>query len=281
MKTYLFLIIFLSIFHQIKAAELLINEVVTGTSNDWVEIKLKSNSSEKMEISKLFVTMYYGSNEMLSNDPLTIYSYNDRYIVIHLTNPDIKDETDLTGDTNHNGHIDVYCNNYLNSLWNSDGVVSIDNDDNPANDGIIDFIAYSNLDESENTTIASYVNYAINFTRWNDGYSRKKTYIDITPKGLASYMSLSRKDGDDSNSINDFAVTNFQTPGRENIFSSPFKKKKIFAILSKRVSSITGKNYSKNIKIPLLIYENCNLKLRIFSTRGRLLYRSDTHKSVS
>jgi hypothetical protein len=287
MKKYILLLIILATTHHIKAGELLINEVVTGTSSDWVEIKLKSNTPEKMEISNLFITMYYGSNEKLSETPVTIYSYNrsetpydDRYILIHLTNPEIQDETDLTGDTNHNGYIDIYCNNYSNSLWNSDGIVSIDTDDDPSNGGIIDFIAYSNLDDSENTTISSYVNYVINFNQWIEGITREKTYINITSKGLATYMSLSRKEINDSNSLNDFAITNFQTPGRENIFSLPSGRKKIFTILSKRISAITGRKSSDNINIPLSIYENCNLKLRIFSVRGRLLYQSDTYKSV-
>jgi len=39
----------------------------------------------------------------------------------------------------------------------TDCVVSIDNDDDPSNNGILDFIAYSNRDGTPNTTIESYM----------------------------------------------------------------------------------------------------------------------------
>ena len=145
-------------------AGLVINEFVTGTSDDWVELSLVGAENEKMDISGLFVTMYYGTNEPLGTEPVTIYGWNrpetpydDRFIVVHLTGAGIPDETDRTGDTNRNGHIDVYCDNYSGSLWNSDGVVALDSDDDPANGGIIDFVFYSNRDGSPSETILSYV----------------------------------------------------------------------------------------------------------------------------
>ena len=94
-------------------SHLLINEIACGTSGeDWVELFYQSDEREELDISKLYVTMYYGSNEPLSNDPVTIYSYDrpetpydDRFIVVNLTNPAMPDETDITGDTNQNGYI--------------------------------------------------------------------------------------------------------------------------------------------------------------------------------
>src|SRR4030042_2028015 len=109
---------------QLEAA-LQINELATNTSDDWIELALVSPVKVSKDISKLYVTMYYGNNEPLGTDPVTIYSYDrpetpydDRYVVVHCARPDTPDETDLTGDTNGNGYIDVYCNNYFASLWN-------------------------------------------------------------------------------------------------------------------------------------------------------------------
>ncbi|MCP4138666.1 MAG: hypothetical protein GY754_47355, partial [bacterium] len=96
---------------------LVINEVVCGATNgDWVELKLRSTGKESMDISNLYITMYYGTNENLAAEPVTIYSYDrpetiydDRFVVVHLTEPSTPDETDATGDTNGNGVVDLYC----------------------------------------------------------------------------------------------------------------------------------------------------------------------------
>ena len=53
-----------------------------------------------------------------------------------MTEPIKSDETDITGDTNQNGYIDVYCNNYYNSLWNSDCAVAIDDNEDLVQEAI-------------------------------------------------------------------------------------------------------------------------------------------------
>ncbi len=55
-------------------AGLVINEIVCGTSgDDWVEIMLTPDSPGPQDISGLLVTMYYGSNEKLSERPVTLH----------------------------------------------------------------------------------------------------------------------------------------------------------------------------------------------------------------
>ena len=160
------------------SGSLLINEIAPGTSgNDWVELYFHSAERERINISSFYVTMYYGSNEPLSAFPVTLYSYDrpetpydDRFAEIYLTEASTPDETELTGDTNRNGRIDLYCGNYGSSLWNSDCVVAIDTDDDPSNGGIIDFAAFSNRDGSPNSTIESYVKHAQTHHHW-EGYS--------------------------------------------------------------------------------------------------------------
>ncbi|HOW81744.1 MAG TPA: hypothetical protein PK573_04235, partial [Spirochaetota bacterium] len=140
MKRLWILLFFIILLFRPIQAGLMINEAVTETASDWVEIIFTGEPGECMDVSPFFVTMYYGTNERLSTDPVSICTddrpdtgYDDRFVVVHLSEPSIPDETDLTGDTDKNGRLDVYCNNYYGSLWNSDGVVAIDSDDDPSN----------------------------------------------------------------------------------------------------------------------------------------------------
>jgi hypothetical protein len=270
-------------------AKLLINELVTGSSSDWVELTLSGGGERKLDISSYYVTMYYGTNEPLSTEPVTIYSYDraetpydDRFVVVHLTEAGTVDETDRTGDTNHNGYIDIYCDNYYGSLWNSDGVVSLDSDDNPSNGGILDFVAYSNRDGGPNSTIESYILDASDSGEWSDCRDNgvQACSADIGESGLESYMSLSRKPGNDTNSAVDFAVTRYQTPGRENRLAVPGSDRSIFRTGKKRISIIPGHPEKKKGVVPLDINYSCNIRFRVFSVTGRLLYQSPLFRDV-
>lgn len=264
-------------------AGLVINEFVTGTSDDWVEISLAGAENEKMDISGLYATMYYGTNEPIATEPVTIYGWNrretpydDRFIVVHLTGAGIPDETDRTGDTNRNGRIDVYCNNYSGSLWNSDGVVAIDSDDDPANGGIIDFVFYSNRDGSPNETILSYVSAAHAAGQWTacEEKSPQECAVSIGAKGLPSYASLSRKRGGDSNSAADFVITNIQTPGKPNIETVITMGNKLFKPLRNTITMIPGHRLFGTGEIPVFVFAPCVIKLRIFTATGVQIHES-------
>ena len=254
-------------------AGLMINEFVTNTTGDWVELCLSGAEKEKMDISGLYVTMYYGTNERLGQEPITIYTY-DR--------PETPDETDWSGDTNGNGYIDVYCNNYSASLWNSDGIVAVDSDDDPANGGIIDFVYYSNRDGNPNSTIASYVASAQNQGQWSvySGKNIQECGVFIGAEGLESYMSVSRANQNDTNSANDFAVTNIQTPGKPNIILPLFTGSKLFKPLRRMITLIPGHGIFGKGEMPLFVFITCFIKFRIFSITGALLYESPLFPSV-
>ena len=134
MKQILACMLFLLCAGSAAAGELLISEIAPATAGgDWVELFFRGACSERLDISRLYVTMYYGENENLSADPVSLSGcdrpdtpWDDRYAVAHPAAPGIPDETDLTGDTNGNGVLDIYCSNYSGSLWNSDCVVAID-----------------------------------------------------------------------------------------------------------------------------------------------------------
>ena len=257
-------------------SKLMINEFVTGTGSDWVELFFSSNIKEKKDVSGLYVTMYYGENEPLGKEPITIYSYDrpetpydDRFIVVHLTE-NLPDETDRTGDTNHNGCIDVYCRNYVNSLWNTEGVVAIDTDDDPSNGGIIDFVAYSNYDGIPNTVIGSYTLEAQKQKEWQacTGPVVQACSVFIGKTGLPRTMSVSRLPGPDTNSKSDFQITTFQTPGRPNVTSLVYFGKKLIRPLRKTVTIIPNHPVFGSGEIPVLVLQECDIKYRIFSSTG-------------
>lgn len=259
------------------AAGPLINEISAGGNSDWIEITL-SPDTESCDISRFLVTMYYGTNEALSATPVTLKNrnlpetpYDDRYAVVHFSSVPFEDETDITGDTNKNGMIDIYCCNY--GLWNTDCVVSIDDDDLPSNGGILDFTAFSNRDGSINSTIGGYINGAVAAGQWEvcSSTNIQECAVDIGIDGLVSYSTISRVKDIDTNSMNDFAVTPYATPGRENIIIAEKGRKKLFRTLSKDTSHRYGKG---SIKIPLFIYETCSVKIRIFTSTGFTVYSS-------
>ncbi len=257
-------------------AQLLINEIACNVSgSDWVELFLYSAQPLSMDISSLYVTMYYGTNESLSQNPVTIYSYDrpetpwdDRFVVVHLTDPLTPDECDATGDTNGNGVLEVYCNNYASSLWNTDCVVAIDTDDDPSNGGIIDFVAYSNRDGALNQSIGQYLSRAIQQGQWM-GKASEEYMVDIGGNGLSSYQSIIRISTADSNSVNDFVVTQYQTPGRSNILPVKYAEDDFIKIDTK-VTLIKG----AIAPFTIFVFQPCSFRVRLFSTVGRKIYES-------
>jgi hypothetical protein len=273
---------------QLSAA-LLINEFTTGAGGDWVELTLSGPAQEKMDISGLFVTMYYGTNEPLSKDPVTIYSYdrpetpyNDQYVVVHLTEPEKADETDLTGDTNGNGCIDIYCNNYFGSLWNTEGVVAIDTDDDPSNGGILDFVYYSNRDQSPNESILSYVASAQKLGQWQvyAAENIQACAVFMGSGGLSSYQSICRNSNSETNAAGDFSVSNIQTPGGPNITVPIIMGKRLFKPLRKKITMIPGHLFFGSGEIPVFVFIPCVFKLRIFSITGIVIHESPLYPSA-
>ena len=275
--------IILMIQARLFPAALLINEFTTNTPDDWVELTLTGSDREKMDISGLYVTMYYGANEKLGAEPITIYSYDrpetpydDRFVVVHLTGTEIPDETDRTGDTNRNGFIDVYCNNYYASLWNTEGVVAVDTDDDPANGGIIDFVYYSNRDGNANSVMQSYVAAAQSNRQWPEyaGANAQECGVFIGEKGMEANMSAVRISTADTNSAADFQLSTVPTPGRPNITLPVILNKRLFKTLRKKITVFPLPGIPGNGEIPLLVFHPCFLKYRIFSMTGIMIFES-------
>lgn len=287
-----FLIIFLSLIAGIlHAGELVISEVAPGTAGgDWVEIAFRGACGERIDISRLLVTMYYGENEPLSADPVSLHGcdrpetpYDDRYAVVHVAAPGVPDESDLTGDTNCNGALDLYCNNYSGSLWNSDCVVAIDANDDPTDGGIIDFVAFSNRDGSPNDTMLSYLAGAQVFGQWEPyaGDNPQTCMVDIGLQGLPPHGSIARLDAPDTNRKEDFIVTSFQTPGRPNLFSSRESAGgNLFHLPVKRITVVPGHPVHGECAITLSVREVCSLRLRVFTPAGMMVHESQLLRDV-
>ncbi len=283
-----FIIIIVAV--NLSAGTLLINEVAPGTSgDDWVELFFLGECGERIDISRLYVTMYYGTNEPLSEDPITLHGcdlpetpYDDRFAVVHLTAPGIPDETDLTGDTNRNGVLDIYCNNYPSSLWNTDCVVAIDTDDDPKNGGIIDFVAFSNRDESPNSTMLQYLEYARAAGQWEpfSGENPQFSMVDIGLRGLASHQSIARIGTEDRNTKEDFAVTAFQTPGRPNIISAVGRGGDLINIPRKKITVVPGHPFHGECTIPLTVFHPVSLRLRVFTPGGMMVHESPLQRNI-
>jgi len=250
----------------------LINEVSTGGQSDWVELFHNGNGGD-CDISSLLVTMYRGTNEAIASSSVTLKAaddpatpFDDRYAVIHFTSENIPDETDSAGDLNSNAVRDIYCANY--GLWNTDCVVALDSDDEPDNGGILDFVAFSNRDGSMNSSIEGYLIKAIEKGVWNTTASSnpQENCCDIGPDGMNEYSTLARKSGAESNSLSDFTVTSFATPGRDNVFSTGTGKK-IFRISGRsRVFRFNGN--SSHISLNFMILQKCSIKIKVFTSIG-------------
>ncbi|MCL1865704.1 MAG: hypothetical protein FWF73_07840 [Spirochaetes bacterium] len=262
---------------------ILINEISAGGSDKWVEVTVTPDI-ESIDISQYYVTMYYGSAEKISNKPVTLYgrnrpetSWDDRFAIIHFTPTPMESETDDAGDLNKNGIRDIYCNNYR--LWNTDCVVAIDTVNSYANKSMIDFVAYSDRDGSINSYIANCMNAAIAAGQWAacTSINLQDCAVDTGPKGLNSYSTISRINLIDTNSLHDFAVTPYATPGRENIISVDKGKKRLFRTESKKITHTLGNGA---IQIPLFLFETCTIKLRIFNSTGSTIYYSELQKNL-
>jgi len=264
--------------------KILINEISAGGSSDWVEI-MASEENDSIDISSLFVTMYYVSNEKISALPVTLRGkdipetpFDDRFAVIHFSSIG-EDETDSSGDINSNGIRDLYCNNY--GLWNTDCVVSVDDDDDPSNGGILDFAAFSDRDGTPNSTISSYMENASGYGEWIicTSANPQECMIFTGSKGMSSYSTLSRVSSADTNSPDDFFLTPYATPGRKNIVSSAPGRKHIIKPLTKKIFH-RYENGTGVIPVKLFIYRECSIKLRIFNAAGTGTYSSGLIKDV-
>ncbi|MBN1531969.1 MAG: hypothetical protein JXA20_04845 [Spirochaetes bacterium] len=287
MKRTLFIILLAAVMCRPLQSGLLVNEVVCGAPEDWAELFLQGGAEEEMEISPLFVTMYYGTNERLADSAVTLFGsdrpgtpWDDRFAVVHPAAPGMKDETDAAGDLNGNCIRDLYCDNYYASYWNSDCVVAIDGDDDPGNGGILDFLAYSNRDGSPNGTIMTYVQEAVACGQWHGcGGDLQLCCVDIGTDGLEPHMAIVRKGAGDTDGPEDFTVSTVQTPGRPNIAMMYDGGRRLIVPLKSRIL-VTPLGILGG-EIPLFVYQNCALRFSLYTAAGREVYRSPFPEAAS
>lgn len=277
MKTLFILIIILlsADSHSQNLKNVIISEVVTnGTVSDWVEIKCIGSS---VDVSQLYITGYYGTEEKISDQSITLYPednpatpYDDRFLVVYFK--DGIDETDYTGDTNRNGILEAYISNST-PPWNTEGVIAID-DNALSSDGMIDFVAYD-CNDLLNESISGYLNDAVSINEWNG--TSVDFMINIPADGLKSFQSISRMTGD-TNTKNDYAITSSQTPGKENENHSIEETEGLFQISGDKIIIRPNLNCDW---IDVKILSECSLKLRVYSTNGKMVCESELLQDLS
>lgn len=266
-------------------AGLFISEAAPGTAGaDWVEISYSSDRREPIDISKLFVTMYYGANEALAGAPVHLYPYDrpetpwdDRFAVVHLTDPLTPDETDAEGDANKNGRLDLYCNNYSSGLWNGEGCAAIDTDDDPAN-GMIDFVVWSDGEGDPSATIGRYAEAASKNGQWNCGVYDRSACVAVPKNGPCASQSIVRTSAADTDRKEDFSLTDFQTPGSPNV-SARSGGKDMFELERRKVLAVPGDPLRKAVCF-FRVNASCDMRLRVFSDTGQTVFESDTMEDV-
>ena len=209
----LFLCLFSSSFSQTFSSKIIINEIAPYSSKQkWVELRLCSGPAK--DISGLYVTGYYGNEEKLSDASITLLPednavtpYDERFAVVYFGSG--VDETDLTGESNGNGILEVYTDS--REPWGTEGAIALD-DDAASENGMIDFVLYD-CDGVLGNAVKGYASDAAGNSQWEASLCAVQV-----PKG-ETYMSIARKNADTDRS-SDFAVSCVQTPGGENIFKT-------------------------------------------------------------
>lgn len=264
--------------------KVLISEFTTKGSDCYIEVVCVGEAGESIDISSLYVSFNYspsGKIKHLGDEPITLYTedrantaFDDRFAVIHVKTDGIT-ETDEAGDCNGNGVRDIYAEK-ATQLFNTSGFVVIYDDKNC----MIDFAAYSDSMSKFNSNLAPKAIAALNANpgQWTavDEKNVAASCIDIGKNGLEAYMSVCRN-GQDTNTRDDFVVTNFSTPGAENILTSPIKESLLFKFTDKTIPSSKSAGVA-NVK--LFVTQICSLRLRVFSSTGRLVYESQLYKDI-
>ncbi|MGL4370300.1 MAG: hypothetical protein ACRCUT_11625 [Spirochaetota bacterium] len=268
-------------------AGLIISEIASSASGgDWAEIRFVSQDRGSVCISSLYLTMYYGTNEPLSSDPVTLYSwdrpetpYDDRFAVIHLTDPVTPDETDFTGDANRNGRLDLYCNNYSGSLWNAECILALDANDDPS-DGMIDCAVWSDNDGDPSAVIGGYAEAAVKTGCWKGPESfDQASCIPVPSGGMKPSQSLIRAGTVDTDCEADFSLTELQTPGRENRQSAGSGSSDLFSLKKKKIFASPGSSRHRAV-CSVTVLRKCDLRLRVFTDTGRMVYESDAMEDI-
>ena len=91
-------------------------------------------------------------------------------------------------------------------------------------------------------------------------------------KNISNFNTIVRKNNLDTNSLSDFKITAYPTPGKNNLLhknSSCYKE--LFKIRKKKL--IFSKN-QKFITIPLMINKSCSISIKVFNSNGHFLNKS-------
>ena len=103
--------------------------------------------------------------------------------------------------------------------------------------------------------------------------------INTGENGMNSYSTLSRERGD-TNSPEDFILTPYSTPGRENIINPPDSGNSTAEPLTKKIIYKPGISPGI-IPIRIMVHKKSSARVRIFNTAGTGIYSSKLIKEIN
>lgn len=188
-----------------------------------------------------------------------------QHIVLHVASSSTPDETDVTGDTNGNGYIDLFSTD--SGLAGTDGTMTLLNEDSD----IVDFVGYAD-DSATYTGTESAYNDAVAANQWLPSATSDPQYISgsVAWSGLST-QSMSRvpdSSGNptDNNRKDDWILGN-QSPG-DGFGTVPQKTASTLEVFQSPFSPFGDGRFNKAL-IAYNVPENSLITIRVFDLQGR------------
>jgi len=186
--------------------EVLINELSPLDSNhDWAELYVQSGTGS---IANFILTDLDGTDSELASEAVTVAA--DDFIVVHWVSG--VDETDLVGDLNENGYIDLYLSD--TSLSGTDDQLVLKNGDE-----ILDAVIWSNYDGSIANSELQDNQDLLAGGDWIGNFGPNDQSGAVTLGELD--QSLARLDTSDTDTKDDWMILEIATPGEPNVSYDP------------------------------------------------------------
>ncbi|MFH1392681.1 MAG: T9SS type A sorting domain-containing protein [bacterium] len=207
MKTKFYAIIaILALCFALNAQALKITEVGILDDAPWAEIY--NDSPGPVDIAFIKLTDLDGVDEVIATSPTTLLS--GQHALVHWANG--QDETDAVGDINHNGLIDLYL---------SDSYPTKTDDQLALNSGVyLDAVCWTNGDQTVASTEIDDVRMLFDADQWpnaEDIASFNQVCVNISSltagMSLSRYLDVSSVDYADTNTKNDWYLSDNPTPG--------------------------------------------------------------------
>lgn len=189
--------------------QVLINELSPiDSEHDWAELYVESGSGN---IANFRLTDLDGTDSQLASQPVTVKAGD--FVLVHWDSN--VDETDLVGDLNMNGYLDLYLSD--SPLSGTDDQLVLMNDEE-----ILDAVVWSNYDGViANSELQDNEDLLLS-NDWSGVFAENDQSGAVALAAMD--QSLARLETDDTNTKDDWHVLETPTPGEVNLtYEAPFK----------------------------------------------------------